>query len=43
MSKSDKTKKIPKRISGTYRFFRTVLYYPVCFICNLFCFLCTLE
>ena len=35
MSKSDKTKKIPKRISGTYRFFRTVLYYPVCFICNL--------
>ena len=35
IEKNGKTRKIPKRISGTYRFFRTVLYYPVCFICNL--------
>ena len=35
MSKTDKTKKIPKPISGTYRFFRAVLYYPICLICNL--------
>ena len=35
MSKTEKTKKSVKPMGGFYRFFRAVLYYPICFICNL--------
>jgi len=35
MSKTEKAKKPVKPVSGFYRFFRAVLYYPLCLICNL--------
>ena len=35
MSQAEKKQKPTKPVSGFYRFFRTVLYYPICFICNL--------
>lgn len=35
MSKPQKLQKPIKPISGFYRVFRKVLYYPICFICNL--------
>ena len=35
MSKTAKEKKSVKPASGLYRFLRTVLYYPICFVCHL--------
>ena len=35
MSKTAKETKSVKPASGLYRFLRTVLYYPICFVCHL--------
>ena len=35
MRKTEKAKKSVKPISGFYRFLHAVLYYPLCFFCNL--------
>ena len=35
MSKTEKAKRSAKPMGGFYRFFRAVLYYPLCFLCNL--------
>ena len=35
MSKTEKAKKSVKPMGGFYRFFRAVLYYPICLLCNL--------
>ena len=35
MSKTDTTSRPVKPVSGLYRFFRAVLYYPICLLCNL--------
>ena len=35
MSKTEKSKKSVKPVSGFYRFLHAVLYYPLCFLCNL--------
>ena len=35
MSKTEKAKRPVKPVSGFYRIFRAVLYYPICFLCNL--------
>ena len=35
MSKTEKSKKSVKPVSGFYRFLHAVLYYPLCFFCNL--------
>ena len=35
MRKTEKAKRSVKPVSGFYRFLRAVLYYPICFACNL--------